>query len=114
MAPEEEDLNRRSPMLREAGDDLETSFVFGIPQDDNNGDRNESQVENTLSYSPPSKRARFLFKRCFEQTFNPNSIPGIYLTIEFERKFNYTYFKNLFFFSGAENILAPDSDEELI
>ena len=79
MAPEEEDLNRRSPMLREAGDDLETSFVFGIPQDDNTGDRNESQVENTLSYSPPSKRARFLFKRCFEQTFNPNSIPGIYL-----------------------------------
>ena len=29
---EDEDLNRRSPMLHDGGDDLDTSFVFGIAQ----------------------------------------------------------------------------------
>ncbi len=38
--------------------------------------------------SPPAKRARFYFGRCFEQTFNPASVPGF------------------------ERVLAPDSDEE--
>lgn len=38
--------------------------------------------------SPPSKRAKLYFQPCFDITFNPNKI------------------------SGADRILAPDSDEE--
>ena len=37
---------------------------------------------------PPSKRAKYIFKRCFDATFNPANIPG------------------------TSKILAPDSDEE--
>jgi hypothetical protein len=39
--------------------------------------------------TPPSKRAKFFFQRCFDATFNPNRI------------------------SGAEKVLAPDSDEDM-
>ena len=38
--------------------------------------------------SPPSKKKNFLFRRCFDATFNPQNIPG------------------------TERVLAPDSDEE--
>ena len=37
---------------------------------------------------PAAKKARYIFKRCFDSTFNPNSVPG------------------------SDKILAPDSDEE--
>ena len=50
---------------------------------------NGDVVDRTqLERSPPSKRARYFFKKCFEATFNPSSVPG------------------------SDNILAPDSDEE--
>jgi len=39
--------------------------------------------------SPPNKRKNFLFRRCFEATFDPESFPG------------------------CEKVLAPDSDEEM-
>ncbi len=39
--------------------------------------------------TPPSKRARFFFRKCFDATFNPRT--GV---------------------AGANRILAPDSDEE--
>jgi len=42
-----------------------------------------------LEGSPPSKRKNFLFRRCFDATFNPQSVPG------------------------TEKVLAPDSDEEM-
>jgi hypothetical protein len=50
----------------------------------------EETLEETqpLILSPPSKKARYLFKKCFEVTFNPQHAPGY------------------------ENVLAPDSDEE--
>lgn len=38
--------------------------------------------------TPPAKRARYFFQRCFEKTLDPSSIPG------------------------AQKVLAPDSDEE--
>lgn len=38
---------------------------------------------------PPSKKARYLFSKCFDATFNPRT--GV---------------------AGADRILAPDSDEE--
>lgn len=41
-----------------------------------------------LSETPPSKRARFFFKKCFEKTIDLRSLPG------------------------SDNVLAPDSDEE--
>ena len=44
--------------------------------------------DSVVVEAPASKRARFIFKKCFEETFNPDSIPG------------------------AKKILAPDSDEE--
>ena len=37
---------------------------------------------------PAAKKARYLFKRCFDSTFNPHAVPG------------------------SDKILAPDSDEE--
>jgi len=43
-----------------------------------------------LEGSPPSKRKNFLFRRCFDATFNPKSVPG------------------------TEKVLAPDSDEEMV
>ena len=39
--------------------------------------------------APPSKRAKFLFRKCFDATFNPRT--GV---------------------TGSDRILAPDSDEE--
>ena len=42
-----------------------------------------------LEGSPPFKRKNFLFRRCFDATFNPQSVPG------------------------TEKVLAPDSDEEI-
>jgi len=39
--------------------------------------------------TPPSKRKNFMFRRCFDATFNPQSVPG------------------------TERVLAPDSDEEM-
>lgn len=49
----------------------------------------EPQLEATqVTDPPPSKKARYLFKRCFEATFNPSKIPGY------------------------DRVLAPDSDEE--
>ena len=50
----------------------------------------EEMLDLTVaSENPPSaKKARFIFKRCFDATFNPKSV------------------------QGSEKILAPDSDEE--
>jgi len=42
-----------------------------------------------LEGSPPSKRKNFLFRRCFDATFNPKAV------------------------EGSEKVLAPDSDEEM-
>ena len=41
-----------------------------------------------LPSTPPSKKAKFFFKRCFDSTFNPDTVPGY------------------------NNILAEDSDED--
>ena len=60
------------PDKAEVDDVVQNSFVAG------NGD----------SLTPPSKRAKYVFKRCFEATFVPQNI------------------------AGAHKILAPDSDEE--
>ena len=46
------------------------------------------QTENSLTRSPPSKRAKFFFQRCFEKTMDLRNV---------EARFN---------------VLAPDSDEE--
>lgn len=48
----------------------------------------EDEDEDTFPSTPPAKRVRHIFRRCFESTFDPHSIPG----------FNV--------------ILAEDSDEE--
>ncbi len=39
--------------------------------------------------SPPSKKAKYIFRKCFDATFNPRT--GI---------------------AGANKVLAPDSDED--
>ena len=50
---------------------------------------NNVTQRDLIEGTPPSaKRARFFFQRCFDATFNPSRI------------------------TGAEKILAPDSDEE--
>ncbi|CAB4058044.1 RAD9A [Lepeophtheirus salmonis] len=41
-----------------------------------------------ISESPPSKKIKYFFKRCFNKTFNPSNI------------------------TGAQVVLAPDSDDE--
>jgi hypothetical protein len=54
------------------------------------GDFNDvSTPQEMIDGTPPSKRAKFFFQRCFDATFNPNRI------------------------SGAEKVLAPDSDEDM-
>ena len=45
-------------------------------------------TNDAIDSTPPSKRAKFYFHRCFDATFNPNKI------------------------SGAEKVLAPDSDDD--
>ena len=44
--------------------------------------------EDLLASTPPAKRKNFMFRRCFDATFNPKTVPGM------------------------EKVLAPDSDEE--
>ena len=46
------------------------------------------EVTKNEENPPAAKKARYIFKRCFDSTFNPNSVPG------------------------SDKILAPDSDEE--
>ncbi|CAL4108006.1 unnamed protein product, partial [Meganyctiphanes norvegica] len=36
----------------------------------------DDEDADTVPGTPPSKKARYLFKRCFESTFNPDNIPG--------------------------------------
>ncbi|XP_067014883.1 cell cycle checkpoint control protein RAD9A [Anabrus simplex] len=53
-----------------------TSFMFGSTSlRQRESDEEEDSVPGTPP-PPPNKRARFLFKRCFEATFNPDQIPG--------------------------------------
>jgi len=54
-----------------------------------NDSLNITPLPDFINSSPPSKKKNFLFKRCFDATFNPKSIPG------------------------TEKILAPDSDEDI-
>ena len=42
-----------------------------------------------LEGTPPAKRKNFMFRRCFDATFNPQNVPG------------------------AGKVLAPDSDEDM-
>ena len=46
--------------------------------------------EDCMEGTPPSKRKNFMFRRCFDATFNPQAVPG------------------------TERVLAPDSDEEMV
>ena len=46
-------------------------------------------THDAIDATPPSKRAKFFFHRCFDATFNPSKI------------------------SGAERVLAPDSDDDV-
>lgn len=36
----------------------------------------EEEEEDIVPGTPPNKKGRFLFRRCFESTFNPKTIPG--------------------------------------
>ena len=84
--------NRRTSLKRKQGMEVEVEGVGG------NGDVTSSeQVPSSpptrplpgIDCSAPSaKRAKHIFKRCFEATFDPSSIPG------------------------TEKVLAPDSDED--
>lgn len=48
-----------------------------IPSSDNNRVAQEEEEDNEpVSSSPPAKKGRFFFRRCFESTFNPDSLPG--------------------------------------
>ena len=50
----------------------------------------EEMLDLTVAHpDPPAKKARFIFKRCFDSTFNPKNVPG------------------------SDLVLAPDSDEEI-
>ncbi|XP_035724814.1 cell cycle checkpoint control protein RAD9A-like isoform X1 [Vespa mandarinia] len=42
------------------------------------GEKNNDELENTVpkSPSPPSKKARFIFRKCFQTTFDPRMLPG--------------------------------------
>lgn len=48
----------------------------------------ENEDVDMVQGTPPNKRKRFMFARCFEQTFDPRNVPGV------------------------DNVLAPDSDED--
>lgn len=53
-----------------------------------NGD--EAEEEDAIPSTPPAKRAKkFIFRRCFESTFNPEDVPG------------------------HDKVLAEDSDDDL-
>lgn len=49
-----------------------------IPSSDNNrmAQEDEEEEDEPVSSSPPAKKGRFFFRRCFESTFNPESLPG--------------------------------------
>ena len=82
--------NRRTSLKRKQG--MEVEGVGG------NGDVTSSeqvpsspptrQLPGIDCSAPSAKRAKHIFKRCFEATFDPSSIPG------------------------TEKVLAPDSDED--
>ncbi|XP_045134586.1 cell cycle checkpoint control protein RAD9A-like isoform X1 [Portunus trituberculatus] len=36
----------------------------------------EEEDSDTVPSSPPAKRSKFFFRRCFEATFNPDTLPG--------------------------------------
>lgn len=36
----------------------------------------EEEDSDTVPASPPAKKSRFYFRRCFEATFNPDTLPG--------------------------------------
>ncbi|KAF7380250.1 hypothetical protein HZH66_014605 [Vespula vulgaris] len=42
------------------------------------GEKDNDNLENTVpkSPSPPSKKARFIFRKCFQATFDPRMLPG--------------------------------------
>lgn len=42
------------------------------------GEKDNDDLENTVpkSPSPPSKKARFIFRKCFQTTFDPRMLPG--------------------------------------
>jgi len=58
------------------------------PTMDNTLDLRPQSNEDLLTATPPAKRKNFMFRRCFDATFNPRAVPGM------------------------EKVLAPDSDEE--
>ena len=66
---------------------LQNNFVNSLNINEENGDNNDNNQE-CFDASPPSKKKNFLFRRCFDATWNPNKI------------------------AGTEKVLAPDSDEE--
>lgn len=47
-----------------------------IPSSANNRVAQEEEDSEPVSSSPPAKKGRFFFRRCFESTFNPDSLPG--------------------------------------
>lgn len=38
--------------------------------------QDDEEDSDTVPASPPAKRSRFFFRRCFEATFNPDTLPG--------------------------------------
>lgn len=36
----------------------------------------EKEDSDSVPSSPPAKKGRFFFRRCFEATFNPDTLPG--------------------------------------
>ena len=66
---------------------LQNNFVNSLNINEENGDGNDNNPD-CFDASPPAKKKNFLFRRCFDATWNPNKI------------------------AGTEKVLAPDSDEE--
>ena len=66
---------------------LQNNFVDSLNINDEKADGNDNHPD-CFDASPPAKKKNFLFRRCFDSTWNPNKI------------------------AGTEKVLAPDSDEE--
>ena len=50
--------------------------VFSLRSNHKTPQEEEDEDSDTIASSPPAKKSRFFFRRCFEATFDPDTLPG--------------------------------------
>ncbi|KAK8400054.1 hypothetical protein O3P69_003028 [Scylla paramamosain] len=58
------------------GDTSHSEPIVPLLRNNNKAAQEEEEDSDTVPSSPPAKKSRFFFRRCFEATFNPDTLPG--------------------------------------